>query len=296
MNVIQLTESDLMPDAEVNDLRGTYLSRPHYGRVIRDTTTVLKPDGSVLLIYAKDVLPRSLCRSVFETFKDVQIHKTDARGLASGGRAFRRQRKDGTVSSTVRRRPMRSDVLGFLDRDRRNPYCRMTTFTRGNFSVYQDTKQFVSTVNRVFQQLAPERWGAQRQFVDTIPPDFVFPGTVFTSVTVNRSERTAAHTDANDYRDGLGVMSVVEGGRYYGCELIFPKYRTAVDMRTGGVCFADVHELHGNAPLIGHRFVRLAFVFYAREHMNDCGTIAQERERAAGLQERAERPPGEMAR
>jgi hypothetical protein len=42
-------------------------------------------------------------------------------------------------------------------------------------------------------------------------------------------------------------MAVLEGGRYFGCELTFPKYRTAVDMCTGGLCLADVHEWHGNA-------------------------------------------------
>jgi hypothetical protein len=137
--------------------------------------------------------------------------------------------------------------------------------------------------DQVFRRLAPERWNAQKAFVQRVAADYVIPNTVFTSVTVNRSERTAAHTDANDYRPGFGVMCVLEGGRYYGGELIFPKYRTAVDMRTGGVCLADVHEWHGNAPIVGRKFVRLAFIFYARERMHLCSSVEQERERAALL-------------
>jgi hypothetical protein len=79
-------------------------------------------------------------------------------------------------------------------------------------------------------------------------------------------------------------MSVLEGGQFYGCKLIFPKYRTAVDMRTGGVCLADVHELHGNAPHIPDgRFLRLSFAFYSREHMDQCGTLEEERLRVARI-------------
>jgi hypothetical protein len=81
----------------------------------------------------------------------------------------------------------------------------------------------------------------------------------------------------------MGVMAVLEGGHFGGGELIFPRYRTAVDMRTGGLCLADVHELHGNAPMWGRRFTRLSLVFYARERMVDCGTPAEEREHAARL-------------
>jgi Oxygenase domain of the 2OGFeDO superfamily len=285
MNTIRLTDADLMPDADVDALPGTYLYRPHYDRVIRDSTTVLKPDGSPLLVYAQDVLPQALCRAVFNSFKGVRIHLTDNRGFAAGGQSFRRERADGSLSRTVRWRRMRSDVLGFLDRDSRNPYCRMTTFARDNFAVFKAAQPLVTAVDAIFREFAPERWQAQRQFVDTLAPAFVIPATVFTSVTVNRSERTACHTDDHDYRPGLGVMSVLEGGQFYGGELIFPKYRTAVDMRTGGVCLADVHEQHGNAPLLGHRFVRLSFVFYAREQMDVCGTVEEERRRAARLAE-----------
>ena len=59
MTQIHLTDADLISDVEVDALRGTYLYGPHYHRVVRDTTMVFKPDGSPLLIYVKDALPRS---------------------------------------------------------------------------------------------------------------------------------------------------------------------------------------------------------------------------------------------
>jgi hypothetical protein len=175
-----------------------------------------------------------------------------------------------------------SDVVGFLEGNPRNPYCRMTTLARDHAAL-DLVLPLALEVNRVFQQFAPERWHAQAQFIETVSPAFVIPGTVFTTITVNLNARTATHMDDNDYRPGLGVMTVLEGGNFQGAELIFPKFRTAVDMRTGGVCLADVHEWHGNARFVGHNFKRLSFIFYAREHMDTCGTVEQERERGANL-------------
>jgi hypothetical protein len=40
-----------MADAAVDALKGTYLFRPHYDRLIRESSTVLKPNGSVLVCY-----------------------------------------------------------------------------------------------------------------------------------------------------------------------------------------------------------------------------------------------------
>jgi hypothetical protein len=76
---------------------------------------------------------------------------------------------------------------------------------------------------------------------------------------------------------GFGVIAVLEGGHFGGGELIFPKFRTAVDLRTGGLLLADVHELHWNAPLVvrpPHQW--LSFVMYSRERMRDCGSAADE--------------------
>src|SRR5262249_32422381 len=137
----------------------------------------------------------------------------------------------------------------------------------------------IAEVDRQFRRYAPERYEAQRAFVDRVSPEFVLPHSAFTTFTVNKSWRTAAHRDDGDYAPGLGVMLAIEGRRYYGGELVFPKYRIAVDMRTGGMLLADVHELHGNAPMVpvsGQRFDRLSFVFYARERMQECKTAAEE--------------------
>lgn len=271
MQTIQLRDSNLLPDTD--GLK--WLDESHYDRVVEDSTTVLKPDGTPLLIYVRDVLPLSLCQRAFDAFKNAPLSSSN-RGMAAGGR-FRPLKENGERSRTVQSKPIPSGVVGFLDRAERNPYCRMTALTLDHLADYHAARPFFVAASKAFETLAPDRWAAQRRFVDGVATDFCIPNTVFTTVTVNRSWRTAAHQDAEDYRPGFGVMAALEGGHFAGGELIFPKFRTAVDMRTGGLCLADVHELHGNAPLIVRPpSQRLSFVFYAREKMQQCGSAAEE--------------------
>jgi hypothetical protein len=270
MRTIQLTNSDLNPGTDA--LEGHRLDESHYDRLIEESTTVLKPDGTMLLVYQKDALPRSLCRLAFKSFKDTPLSSTN-RGMASGLKRFRPKKRDGTISRTRQTIPVPSDVVGFLDRSSRNPYCRMSALTIDHYDEFKAAMPFVRAVSRNFAMFAPDRWEAQQAFVESVAPDFVIPGTAFTTLTINRNWPTAAHRDDGDYHDGFGVMTVIEGGHFAGGELIFPKFRTAVDLRTGGLLFADVHELHGNAPLIVRRpSQRLSFVFYAREEMWQCGS------------------------
>jgi hypothetical protein len=87
-------------------------------------------------------------------------------------------------------------------------------------------------------------------------------------------------------REGFGVLTVLHAGTYTGGHLVFPKYRVAVDLRTGGVLLADVHEAHGNTPLIGTpgSFVRLSLVCYYRAGMRACGSASEENARAKRLE------------
>jgi len=274
MRTIQLTNSNLNPADDA--LEGQFLDESHYDRLIEDSTTVLKPDGTTLLVYQKDALPRSLCRLALDAFKAAPLSSTN-RGMASGLERVRPMKRDGTRSRTAQTLPVRSDVVGFLDRSPRNPYCRMSALTLDHYEEFKAAMPFIIAVSRQFAVLAPDRWRKQKAFVDGVAPDFVIPGTAFTTLTINRNWQTAAHRDDGDYGAGFGVMTAIEGGHFGGGELIFPKFRTAVDLRTGGLLLADVHELHGNAPLIvRQQCQRLSVVFYAREQMQQCGSKAEE--------------------
>src|SRR5260370_21581679 len=86
-----------------------------------------------------------------------------------------------------------------------------------------------------------DRWEAQSKKAPETPLAFVIRTpegrTPFTTITCNRSWRTPAHIDAGDLKEGFGVMCYL--GDFEGCDLVFPRYRTAVRYREGDVLLAS---------------------------------------------------------
>lgn len=66
---------------------------------------------------------------------------------------------------------------------------------------------------------------------------------------------------------GLGNLSVFteRGKKWSGCEFMLPEYEVAFGLEEGDLLFADVHQIHCNAKLIGSG--RISLVLFAREKM-----------------------------
>lgn len=62
-------------------------------------------------------------------------------------------------------------------------------------------------------------------------------------------------------------------GDFRGNEICFPKFRVGVDYKPGDVLLADVHEMHGNFPLLSGE--RVACVFFVRKGMDGCGRLGR---------------------
>src|SRR5712691_6018248 len=138
MRTIQLTNADLMPNADA--LKGRRLNASHYVHLIEDSTTVLKPDGPPLLIYDSDALSPRLSALAL-TFRNLPLHSSN-RGMAAGG-SRRPRKQDGTRSRTSQTKPVPSGALGFLPRAPREPYCRMTELTKDHYAEYKAAWPFV---------------------------------------------------------------------------------------------------------------------------------------------------------
>jgi hypothetical protein len=175
-----------------------------------------------------------------------------------------------------------SGIIGYFDRTAREPYCRTTAFTWEEVHKWRAAQPFIEAVNGVFKQAMPARHAAQMRAVRATRPEWVIGATAFSTVTVNRNYRSAAHKDKGDLPEGFGVLSVLRAGEYEGGHLVFPQYRVAVDLHTRDVLMADVHEWHGNTPIVGEegRYERISCVFYYRTNMRHCLSSDQELERA----------------
>lgn len=285
MRTINLTNK--LADEVADKFEGAFVEESHFDTLIQEDCDVYKPNGDILIKYRKNVLPMQACGVAWAALRNA-ARKTYNRGAATGafgdGKKMkqRKQKLDGTISKfTVAHSQVESGIIGYMDRYVRTPYCRMTAFNIDHYKEYTAALPFVYAVNEVFKREAPERYAAQQSMVQRTNEDFYIKGTAFTTITVNRNWRTAVHKDAGDLKEGLGVMAVLEAGKYEGAYLVFPAFRVAVDMRTAGVCLADVHEWHGNTPIIGKgRYERISCIFYYRTNMHLCGTVEEELARA----------------
>jgi hypothetical protein len=286
-----------LPDARVDELAGTLLDDSHFDQLIDSDAAVYRPAGELLLIYRAGVLPAGACRAAYDALRNAAAPSHN-RGTAAGKirrlseldrqagllqkTVFHPIKRDGTLSNSIYGKKVNTGIIGYFDRYERFPYCRMTAFNLDHPDKFAAALPFIRSIDAAFRDNVPDRYAVQRAAIARTHPDFYIHGTVFSTITVNKNWQTAVHKDAGDFAAGFGVMTALRAGRYEGCYLVFPKFRVAVDMRTRGVLMADVHQWHGNTPLIGRagKFERISCVFYYREKMGQCGSAEQELARA----------------
>jgi hypothetical protein len=264
-------------------LRRKLVDESHYRILVggRDVD-VYKPDGSRLLVFRHQVLPADVCRRAYPALLRAAVPSHN-RGNAAGDR-FRRVKIDGKLSNTLDCDPVSSGIIGhYVDRPRRGEggyVCRTTKYTAKDVEGWFDDLPFIRAVNDVFEREVFDRYAVQMEAIRQTPPRYIIPGTVFTTVTVNRNFRTRVHKDAGDLKEGFGAMSVIQAGEYEGGYLVFQKYRIAVDMRSQDVLLADVHEFHGNTAIVGveGEYERISTVMYFRSRMRICRSPAEEQQ------------------
>ena len=195
------------------------------------------------------------------------------------------------ISNTTYGNGVLSGVAGSMDRYPRIPFCRQTGWTQANPEKYAMALPLVEHASKIYKKCLPIRWEEQRKYSENIDRHFMIGDSVYTTITINRSYRTAAHRDAGDLCDqgmpgvtprGFSNLSVVSNGKAFdGYYLCFPEFRAAVNIQPGDLIMMDAHQIHGNVPLISceEGFERLSLVFYMREAMAECGSHAFEETR-----------------
>lgn len=193
------------------------------------------------------------------------------------------------ASTTNYAKSVFSGVAGWYDRYPRIPYGRATSYTEKHPELFAKSYPFLQSLNRGYKELLPWRWGNQKAAADKIDPRFLVPETVFTTITVNKSFRTACHRDAGDLNDGLSNLLVLGDGQYTGGYLVFPEYRIAVNVRPGDLLLVNNHEIiHGNTEIkLNHeKAERISLVCYFREAMLDLKSWEYENLRKQYVEER----------
>jgi hypothetical protein len=294
----------------------TTFVEPESGRVWEAT----RGFGPTICILLKNVLPKDLLDAVRPIVRKAATQRKIAggnRGVAAGTMMVARKRKDGSLSKIkgaqklqdlddegyARLRSATDGTFGFNARGIRGGQvypCRITNYSGALPRDFALMGVLARTVAEAFKNSKmQERWEAQFAKASQTAPTWMIRTnegiTPFTTITCNRSWRTAAHIDKGDLKEGFGVLCCL--GDFEGCDLVFPRYRAAVRFREGDVLLANVHEVHGNTPLlnpdgsvpeVGRPPERLSCVFYYQEKMEQCERTIEKEHQFINKRERGD--------
>lgn len=277
-----------IPTAELESKIGKILGQEDFNALLTGPAKLLKPNGHPLVVY----LPGALLKEaelpgVYETLHALKSAKTENRGAASGSRRV----KSGSGNKS-RALPVPSAIIGAFDSAGHQKYCRLTAWTGANLPQWETLRPFLQAIARHFEARLPDRYAVQMAEVNKTYPEWVVPGTPFSTVTVNNTYPTGTHLDAGDLEAGFSTLACLRKGSYTGGQLVFPKYRVALDMQHGDLALIDAHEYHGNTAIFcecGERrngmcercgAERISVVSYFRANMIKCGSYSEEAAKA----------------
>ena len=244
---------------------------------------VYKPNGDLLCVYIPGAVPAGSklntdSHAVLTTIRG----ETDNRGLASGSKRV-------AVKQQTRAKPVMSSILGSIEpQGGRHRLCRTTAWTGEHTRQFGMLYGLFQHIGKLFQLYVPDRYEAQQRFADRSAPDWIIPKTPYSTITVNNTYPTGVHKDAGDLHEGFSCLLVLRRGQYSGGQLCFPEFRLGVDMQDGDLLLMDAHEWHGNIALNlpaaadagAAEAERISVVLYYRTAIVECGTQAEELERA----------------
>lgn len=278
-----------LPDAAVEALVGSQARPEHVTFRLERDATLFKPDGARLLTLRRGAISEDAAARAYPFLHALRRHSTRNRGAYSGmGSKKPFLRADGALSKTSQTAEgIPSVVVGFMDRYPRMPFCRECALSARDPEAWGECLPMIQEVAALFEREIPDRARAQLDAAKATHPAYVIPRTPFTTLTVNNTFAGGYHRDAGDFKPGFGVMAVFRRGHYDGGDLVLPAFGVGVDLADRDVIFFDVHEAHGNVPLVrtgGGGGVdegeRISVVFYFREKMTECLSPAEELSRA----------------
>jgi hypothetical protein len=275
-----------LSDAEVEVLRGTVPKLSDFDDLIDEDAIVMETPGKVIARLVTNGLPGKVITETARNLRTVHGDLTARGGVIHRDAMMYRERKDDdslgftkivppSVIQLLREQNARlgltgpqSDMLGYFDKTVREPFCRQTAWSLKRRDIFEISKPFVHEVDYVYKSELNGHWREQQDFMRHVSRDFKYHHTTFSTVTVNLNLACCYHTDANDFRGGMGNLVVLELGNDRSGILVVPRERVAFIVRPTDVLLMDVHHMHGNLPLT-FGGTRLTAVLYARERIHE---------------------------
>ena len=256
-------------DEDMFAFKNTYVKPSQIDFIIDEDTDVFTEDNKILLRFRKGKLSKTKITKFYDNVIGFAKRKTGNRGNASGNK-----QKIG-----IRTNPrIMTNIFGYFDAF--SPSQKLTmkkklpsiparecAFNIKHPKKYKETLPLIEEIDGYYKKYAPNHYSKQLKKANQTY--FRIKKTSFTTITTNVNFQTTIHKDAGDDEDGFGNLVVIENGKYSGGETCLPQYGIGVDVRTTDILFLDVHEWHGNLPIVyeDKNALRLSIVCYLRKKL-----------------------------
>lgn len=249
----------------------TFVKSSQIDTIFNESVDIYSEEGELLVRFRKGVLPKRKLNDFYDATYDFTIQAvTGNRGQATGSKT-----KDVYHNPRVY-----SAILGYFDRwapkqkiqlkqfgEHKPLEVRETRFSMEQPHKYKQIFPLVQRISQLYHSLLPDYFKKQnKKAKQTL---FKIPKTCFTTITTNINFQTSIHKDRGDDEEGFGNLAVMERGKYEGGETCLPQYGFGVNVREGDLLFMNVHEWHGNLPIVKRDkdAVRMSIVCYLRKNV-----------------------------
>ena len=258
-------------DNQMENMANTFVTRTKIDHFIDEDADIYSEDGKLLAKFRKNVLSENVLNQFYDaTYKFTLKAITANRGDATGSKK-RNLRENPRVHSAILgyfNRWAPKQKIAFRNAGIRAPLeVRETRFSMEHPEKFKQTFPLLRQINQKYKSLLPSHFQKQnKKAKNTL---FKIPQTSFTTITTNINFQTAIHKDSGDDEEGFGNLVVIERGNYAGGETCLPQYGIGINVRQRDILFMDVHEWHGNLPIVKKNkdAVRLSVVCYLRKNV-----------------------------
>ncbi len=260
-------------DNKLTKVMNKKLRRNQIKEIIDEDADVYTMDGKLLLRFRKNKLNKNAVKEFYDNVIEFAQTPTNNRGSASGS-------KKKNVYDNPK---IMTNIIGYFDK--LSPIqkynlkqqgislpkitVRETRFLKDYPEKFVKLVPLIKEIDKYYEEYIPENYGKQKKKANQTP--FHIANTAFTTITTNVNYQTTVHRDSGDDAEGFGNLTVIEHGKYSGGETCMPQYGIGVNVRTYDIIYMDVHQPHGNLPIIKETkdAKRLSIVCYLRKSIWD---------------------------
>ena len=231
--------------------------------VIDQNTEVRAPDGTIVAVLLRSVIPAAQHMLGYELWKEVDSPLTNRVAATASHSLPRSKNLDGSLNrrwgthkkmgKVLDDQGARQGVLGWDAKD-----GGLTKDTLKHPEMLKGNRTLIKLVDSLYKQHVPSLYAVQRAAVKANnDPHCRLSHTAFTNCYVLKQWPIPYHRDTNNLH---GVLTaIICCGEFSGAELILPRWRIAFAYRPGDLLMFNPQTLHGVPPFVGWR---LSAAFY----------------------------------